>query len=278
MSLKKIAVAAVMVLCLTSITMPANAAEASNDPALASLDEGALAAALADENLDLRDLSVESDGFSLTTASELGDGSNLVTEAVVDTTSNTLTLNFSSDNPDVDGSSLVIEIQKATTSEREFTAIDPETSEEVQYDSNDGEFAVLPVVIALGLVGIADAILYALLLTVAVVVVAGVLYYAAAKAIEAIKKGSQFNHFRALRSGSQLLIGTCMSLNEAIYWGRGAKDTWSTTQAGAYAVAAGVSNKPAVGPEIDASGSPKYYHYHPYSRIVAMHAFYGTAR
>jgi hypothetical protein len=53
-------------------------------------------------------------------------------------------------------------------------------------------------------------------------------------------------------------------------------DVWSRTQNGAKAVAHGVKNKWAVGPEKDNGGNNKNCHYHPANRTPPSYAFYGV--
>ena len=87
----------------------------------------------------------------------------------------------------------------------------------------------------------------------------------------AIKKnGSSYQYFRAMIHNRKLVISSGMKLGAAITWGRGGRDTWSRTQAGALAIAKGVKNcQTAVGPERDSGGRGKFLHYHPRNRSPA---------
>lgn len=162
-----------------------------------------------------------------------------------------------------------------------FTVTNPDTGEKSEYRSDQADYSVIP--LALILVPSLGAIFKALFLSSAVVVIAGVTYIAADKAIAGIreairKKKNPPAHYKVVRRTNGLLIGDGMSKNEAVSRARASGDVWSTTKAGARSVAYSVRSKTPVGPEKDkTNSSKKYCHYHPSGRSPGSHAFYGVA-
>lgn len=121
-----------------------------------------------------------------------------------------------------------------------------------------------------------------LLLTLTVILVAGVLYLVATEAIPRIMEERKRNkktptHFAAYRAHGNLYIGDGLSLNEAVARGRAGGDTWSASgRTSAYGIARRVKKGKPVGPERDENKPHYYCHYHPKNRHPPMHAFYGT--
>jgi hypothetical protein len=241
----------------------------------ARLDEAALEDSLADDDIELQDVVVGVGELRVTTASELGDGSEVVASMTVAIDTGAVRMEFDSESAMLDGREYELDVDELNPRSTELTVTDAATGAEVAIADDEGEFAALPLVLGIPL---AISVLEALLAATAVVVVAGITYVAAAEAIKAIKRGSSYRHFRALRRSNGLFIGNGMTLTSAIHWGRLARDTWSTSPAGARAVARGVKNANPTGPEIDAGGKNRFWHFHPSKRRPAMHAFYGTAR
>jgi hypothetical protein len=269
------AVLGVSLLAATPAHAATGSTEAQPAAGYAALDEAALAASLAHDDIELQDIVVGAAELRVTTTSELGDGSDVSATMTVDVDTGAVRIRFDSQSATLDGSTYEIDVDELNGRSTELTVTDTATGAEASVTHDEGEFAALPLVLGIPL---AISVLEALLAATAVVVVAGITYVAAAEAIKAIRRGSSYNHFRALRRSNGLFIGNGMTFNSAIQWARLGRDTWSTSFAGARAVARGVKNANPVGPEIDEGGKNKFWHFHPSKRRPAMHAFYGTAR
>lgn len=86
-------------------------------------------------------------------------------------------------------------------------------------------------------------------------------------------------HFVALRGNTDLYIGRKLTAKQAYARAKAGGDTWSVTKAKAKNVAREANLKGNPYSEVNKSnGKPKkgsYYHWHPYQKKPAMHAFYG---
>lgn len=250
--------------------------EVVTGPDLATLDVETLEEELEDDALALSGVDVTSTAIEVGVTATLASGAELDTSAALDVRDSTFELAFNSDGAAVADGTLTLQVLELDETSVVVEFQDPGTGETVRYEDGTGELAAIPLVIG---IPIGISLLKALFAATAVVVVAGVTYVVATEAIKAIQsRGSSYQHFAALRRSSGLFIGNGMSLNSAIQRGRVGSDTWSRSSSGARAVAYGVNNRTPVGPEIDASGSNKHWHYHPSNRRPAMHAFYGSPR
>jgi hypothetical protein len=243
---------------------------------LADFDVAEFESALAGEGIDLGSAEISTDELAIEGTSQLGSGEDVTTEAKLDPQTSTAVIEYQSEDPELDGTTHRIDINELNEDKTDFTVTDTATGESERYTGTEGAFSAIPLVLG---IPIAVSFLEALFFATAVVTVAGVTYVAATEAIEAIRdRGSEYQHFRALRQPGGLFIGDGMTYGAAIGWGRMSKDTWSRSQRGAQAIAFGIKNFRPVGPEIDKGGSGKYWHYHPANRTPNMHAFYGGPR
>lgn len=141
----------------------------------------------------------------------------------------------------------------------------------------------VPIVIAIpAIAAFVNAAMQALLLTLTVILVAGVVYLVATEAIPRIIEERKRNrkapeHYAAYRAHNNLYLGEGLTLNEAVARGRAGGDTWSASgQGSAYGIAKRIKRGKPVGPEKDRKGENGYCHYHPAGRKPEIHAFYGT--
>ncbi|TFD49847.1 hypothetical protein E3T55_10485 [Cryobacterium frigoriphilum] len=275
--MKKVTIGLVTALLLSGLTYSPAFAESDSYPGTTSaelVNEEELQIALEDEGISLSDLEATADEISVETTSDLGSGEIVRSTTTLSLEDNNGLFSLTSENAAY-SASYSMEIQEMSDSAVAFTMTDLETGESESYADDVGYASVVPVLV-LG-IPIALEVLKALVVSTGVVILAGVTWIAATSAIDALtKKGSTHQHFRALIFNGKLVLGSGMTLNSAVTWGRGGSNTWSRTQAGAQAVAKGVKNGlTPVGPERDAGGRGKFAHYHPSNRSPAMHAFFG---
>lgn len=228
----------------------------------------------------LESINISENKISLETSFELSDSSELTQEIDIDVSSGVHEVSIQSDNENIDNSEYLLEIHQLNEELIWFTLYDPITGESYESRSDYATYDAIP--LALVLVPSLGAALKALFVASAVIVVVGVTYIAAEKAIpkiqEAIRrKKNPPAHYKATLHNGGLWIGDGMTFNESISWARAGKNVWSTTKAGAGRVAYSVRYQDAIGPERDRNGTGKYCHYHPAHRSPGSHMFYGTA-
>ncbi|TFC79419.1 hypothetical protein E3O45_03855 [Cryobacterium sp. TMS1-20-1] len=276
--MKKIAIGVVAALLLSGFAYSPAFAETSSAPVEASgsgmVDEEKLESAFNDAGLTLEDVDASLTKISVETTSDLGSGEPVTALTTLSFEDSSALFSLGSIDTDYNAN-YSIQIQELNDEATSFTMTDLATGETESYADDVGYAAFVPVLV-LG-IPIALEILKTLLVASAVVIVAGVTWIAATNAIDALnKKGSSYQHFRAMILNGKLVLANGMSLSAAITWGRGGKDTWSRSEAGALAVAKGIKNGLAVvGPERDSGGRGKFAHFHPSNRTPAMHAFFG---
>jgi hypothetical protein len=183
------------------------------------------------------------------------------------------------------GKEYKLEVENVTTEEVEATVTDIETEEKFTVSSSkvaDPSRAAAAFAIPIG-VAITQQLLRALAASGLVIAIGGSTYIAYK---EFAKRSKSKTHYVAIRRTGGLFIGNGMDTTRAITHLQGGGDTWSTSQSNAQSLAkmASMIGK-AVGPEIDANGSGKHYHYHPVSYLkqgksvrMNCHAFYGGPR
>lgn len=257
------------------------------DPTMASekqnvvYSEDALEESLSEEGLELVEAEIDSEEVSVETVTELDSGEEISQSLVLDNDSGTAEFTVESDSEDIVSGTYQVDVLQVDEELIWFTVTNPDTGEKSEYRSDQADYSVIP--LALILAPSLGAIFKALFVASAVVVIAGVTYIAADKAIAGIreairKKKNPPAHYKVVRRTNGLLIGDGMSKNEAVSRARASGDVWSTTKAGARSVAYSVRSKTPVGPEKDkTNSSKKYCHYHPSGRSPGSHAFYGVA-
>ncbi len=228
----------------------------------------------------LESINISENKISLETSFELSNSSELTQEIDIDVSSGVHEVSIQSDNEDIDNSEYLLEIHQLNEELIWFTLYDPITGESYESRSDYATYDAIP--LALVLVPSLGAALKALFVASAVIVVVGVTYIAAEKAIpkieEAIRrKKNPPAHYKATIHNDGLWIGDRMEFNEAILWARAGKNVWSSSQSGASSIAYNVRLQKAIGPERDKYGNGKYCHYHPATRSPGSHMFYGTA-
>lgn len=245
------------------------------DPSVDILDEREATDELMDAGFNTANVSEVGAEVSAELTSTLGGGAEVSTDLTVDFASGQGQATVESADPGVGSQEFIFHVHELTDSSLSVTVTDPRTGETEHVATSTGSGAAIPLILGIPLLVSA---LEALLAASAVVIVAGVTYVAVTNAIQALNRdGSSYQHFIAMRLANRpLMIGGGISFGTAVKIVSGGGDIWSRSQGGAKTVCQSAGGgRPPVGPEKDASGSFKVWHYHTVARNGA-HCFYGS--
>lgn len=234
------------------------------------------------ENLELQALDLTADTVELDVTAQLHADDEIAYDLTLDAATSEGMVHLTSDVAELDGQTLALDVHELAADRVLFTATDVETGQSAVYDSSQGTLSAIPFLLALPALG---AIMKAFLVaTGATVVILGVTYVVADRAIPAIREQIRKNsatkrHYAVVLRNGKVYFGAGLSLSQAVTHFRGGGNTWSASKDGARQVAQSArSGLRPVGPEQDKSGSGKYCHYHGNNRKPAgVHAFYGVA-
>lgn len=280
MKTRLLAVASAFAVAAATTGMSVDPVEPASAGAVAATAVGATDPAA--DNLELQALDITFDTVELDATARLHADDEIAYDLALDVATSEATVHVTSDVAELDGQTLTLDVHELTADRVLFTATDAETGQSAVYDSSQGTLSAIPLLLALPALG---AVMKAFLLaTGATIVILGITYVVAERAIPAIREQIRKNsatkrHYAVVLRNGKVYFGAGLSLSQAATHFRSGGNTWSASKDGARQVAQSArSGLRPVGPEKDKSGSGKYCHYHGNNRKPeGIHAFYGVA-
>ncbi|NMR20075.1 hypothetical protein [Cellulomonas fimi] len=217
--MRRIALAVSIAFIVTGSVTSAAQAEPQSDLAFeispgvsVAVDDARVESELADRRIELDALAVAGDEVALESTSELGSGADV---------DSTLTVDFKDSAADFSilteqgvSTTYAIDIVDLNDDRVELIFTDTATGQTSPYASDQGSLAAVPLILGIPLT---VSVLESLLAAALDVVFATVAYAAVTEAINAINaRGSQYQHFMAMRQSASLFIGNRLSLNGVI--------------------------------------------------------------